>query len=85
MDRFGYADITDNVNGDKIHRLDNILTLDPGMHDHFDRLKIWFERTVSILLFSLYRVGTEISRMCYTSTRLGQQIGYRFARNSTSV
>ena len=81
MARFGYQDIIDNFNGDKIHRLDDILTLDHNIHDLFHRLKIWFERTVSILLFSLYRVGTESFRMCHTSTYLGRQIQRGFAHS----
>lgn len=33
----------DDLNGAKIHRLENVLTLDLGVHSYFDALKIWFE------------------------------------------
>ena len=82
MERFGYKDVVDNLDGHKIHRLDNIFTLDFGIRDLFNRLAIWFERTVSILLFALYRVGGARFRMRYTSTQSGQQIQYCFAWSS---
>ena len=45
---FGYEDLP-NSNG--IHSLDNVTTLDPGIHDFFDRLEIWFEAVVSDFRF----------------------------------
>lgn len=55
MDRFGYKNMFHSLSGNKIHHLDNILTSEPSIHDLFDRLDIWFEPTVSIMLFSPYR------------------------------
>ncbi|KAJ3564942.1 hypothetical protein NP233_g7959 [Leucocoprinus birnbaumii] len=40
---FGYVTLFDDLSGRKIHRLDNILILDPVAHDHFDHLELWFE------------------------------------------
>ncbi|KAK0207733.1 hypothetical protein IW262DRAFT_1281698, partial [Armillaria fumosa] len=40
---FGY-DIQ-KLNGDKVHSLFNVMTLEHNVHDLFDRLKIWFEKT----------------------------------------
>lgn len=47
MDRFGYKHIPSELNGAKIHRLQNILTLQTDMHTMFDQLELWFETTVS--------------------------------------
>ncbi|KAK0217286.1 hypothetical protein IW262DRAFT_1449609 [Armillaria fumosa] len=40
---FGY-DIQ-KLNGDKVHSLFNVMTLEHNVHVLFDRLKIWFEKT----------------------------------------
>ena len=46
----GYKDIVENLNGEGVHHLENILTLDMVVHDRFDKSRLWFEPTVSILL-----------------------------------
>lgn len=46
MERFGYRKILEELNGSKIHCLENILTLDSSIHTFFDELKLWFEPTV---------------------------------------
>lgn len=56
MDRFGYRQIPFDLNGNKIHCLENVLTLDIGVHALFDELKLWFEATVSNSFFNVYRV-----------------------------
>lgn len=43
LERFGYTTLSEELNGKNIHRLDNILILDPVAHDHFDHLELWFE------------------------------------------
>jgi len=48
---FGYEDLPEKLNGAGIHGLDNVITLDPGIHDWFDRLEIWFEAVVSDFKF----------------------------------
>ncbi|KAF9233591.1 hypothetical protein BU15DRAFT_90278 [Melanogaster broomeanus] len=46
MTRFGYEDLPRKLNGNNIHCLENILTLEGGtMHWHFDMLRLWFEPT----------------------------------------
>ncbi|KAF5378312.1 hypothetical protein D9615_008803 [Tricholomella constricta] len=45
MDRFGYQRIPSDLNGNNIHRLENVLTLDVGVRCLFDELKLWFEPT----------------------------------------
>lgn len=51
MDRFGYKDTAENRNGKGIHYLENILTLDMVVRDHFNGLRFCFKHTVGILLF----------------------------------
>ena len=47
VDRFDYRQIPFHLNDNNIHRLENILTLDIGIHSLFDELKLWFEPMVS--------------------------------------
>lgn len=35
------------LNGNEVHNPENVLTLAPGPHQHFDNLDLWFESTVS--------------------------------------
>lgn len=49
---FGFGDLPERLNGYGIHSLDNVMTLDPTIHDWFDRLEIWFEAVVSDFKFS---------------------------------
>ena len=51
LERFGQISPVDELNGDKIHRLENVLTLDPSIHDWFDKLKIWLERKSDVGAF----------------------------------
>jgi hypothetical protein len=46
MERLGYKSLPDELNGPKIHRLENVMTLAPGCHSKFDQLEIWFVATV---------------------------------------
>ncbi|KAF9230563.1 hypothetical protein BU15DRAFT_91086 [Melanogaster broomeanus] len=45
MTRFGYKYLPQELNGNNIHRLQNILTLNDTMHEQFNTLKLWFEPT----------------------------------------
>ena len=44
---FGYN--VDNLNGTKVHSLFNVITMEKNVHDLFDRLELWFEKTVGVL------------------------------------
>jgi len=46
MKRFGYDSLLDELNGAQVHRLENVMTLDPSVHAMFDQLEIWFTATV---------------------------------------
>ena len=41
----------DELNGEKIHRLENVMTMRTDLHSLFDGLMLWFEATVSYLLY----------------------------------
>ncbi|RDB27559.1 hypothetical protein Hypma_003853 [Hypsizygus marmoreus] len=43
LDRFGYENLRFDLNGNNIHRLENVLTLSTNVHGKFDTLKVWFE------------------------------------------
>ncbi|KDQ49727.1 hypothetical protein JAAARDRAFT_63505 [Jaapia argillacea MUCL 33604] len=45
LKRFGYT--VDNLNGEKVHSLFNVMTLHHDVHDYFDRLGFWFEKTAT--------------------------------------
>jgi hypothetical protein len=47
MSRMGNFDVLEELNGTKVHRLENILTLQLDVHQFFDGLVLWFEPTVS--------------------------------------
>ena len=53
LSMFGYKNILGELNGNQIHRLENVLTLEHNLHDQFDRLNVWFEATVSYFPLSL--------------------------------
>ena len=46
MNHFGLGNLPDELNGPKIHRLENVMTLAPGVHTLVDSLKVWFVPTV---------------------------------------
>lgn len=48
MARFGYTTFPDELNDTKIHRLENILTLQSDVHRMFDEHSIWFVATVRV-------------------------------------
>jgi hypothetical protein len=43
MERFGQPGFRDELDGSKIHRLTNILTLEQFIHTQFDKLALWLE------------------------------------------
>ena len=43
LERFGYTGLQGELEGHKIHRLDNIMTLETGLHGLMDRMSLWFE------------------------------------------
>jgi len=58
---FGYAKLNE-LNGDKIYRLENVLTLTEELHGFMDALELWFEGTVGPFLFSFSDIKQYIDR-----------------------
>jgi len=52
MDCFAGVKVTDELNGPNIHRLENVITLDVGVHGLFDNFFIWLEETVGYVFTS---------------------------------
>lgn len=50
LKRFGYD--VESLNGPKVHSLYNVMTMERNVHDWFDRLDMWFEETVSVVLLT---------------------------------
>jgi hypothetical protein len=48
MQSFGYESLPGELNGPKVHRLENVMTLTPGLHMLFDQLRVWFVATVRL-------------------------------------
>ncbi|KXN80817.1 hypothetical protein AN958_07253 [Leucoagaricus sp. SymC.cos] len=53
MHCFGYEELPDELNGSKVHRLENVMTLVPGFHRDFDHLNIWFVATKEMNRYKL--------------------------------
>ena len=48
MSRFGHEELPAELNGSKVHRLENVMTLVHGFHADFDQLMVWFVATVRL-------------------------------------
>jgi hypothetical protein len=46
IQRFGNVSVIDELNGEKINRLENIITMAMDVRDLFNQLLVWFEETV---------------------------------------
>jgi len=53
INSFRTIDILTQLDGDKIHSLENGFTMDSSLHDQFDDLRLWFEHIVD----NTYRLG----------------------------
>ena len=48
MSRFGHEELPAELNGSKVHRLENVMTLVHGFRADFDDLMVWFVATVRL-------------------------------------
>jgi hypothetical protein len=44
LEHFGYSGISQELNGDRVNQLSNVMTLDILVHDWMDKLSLWFEK-----------------------------------------
>ena len=82
MERFGQVNGFLELNGPDIHRLENVMTMQPDVHAFFDRLALWLEATVNaslnssgawqLTLITLSR--SSILTMCVPDTRISQLV-----------
>ncbi|KAF5354222.1 hypothetical protein D9756_007009 [Leucocoprinus leucothites] len=59
MMRFGYHSLPDELNGPNIHRLENVMTLEPSFRACFNNLHVWFVETDEVNRYKLesrYRI-----------------------------
>jgi len=56
LGHLGGIDMVNELNGDKVHRLENVMTITLGAHSLFDALFMWFEPTVCSWLVQLAKV-----------------------------
>ncbi|EAU81019.1 hypothetical protein CC1G_13484 [Coprinopsis cinerea okayama7 len=47
LEKFGYTCILDELQGPNVHRLENVMTLDPNIQGAFHMLRLWFAPSVS--------------------------------------
>jgi len=62
MRRFGHEELPAELNGSKVHRLENVMTLVPGFHLKFDQLMVWFVATPEEHKYKLEAVKPYILR-----------------------
>ena len=46
MQQMRAVDVIAKLNGDGVHRLENVMTMRSDLHQGFDRLELWFEAMV---------------------------------------
>ncbi|KAH8919308.1 hypothetical protein BT69DRAFT_1284910 [Atractiella rhizophila] len=71
MDRFGLSEIRRELEGQKIHRLSNILTLDSALHDLFDNLQLWLQPTAES---NVYNIGAQDEELVFEGYRIPRSI-----------
>jgi len=62
MCRFGFEELPAELNGSKVHRLENVMTLVHGFHVNFDQLMVWFVATNEERKYKLEAVDAYILR-----------------------
>ncbi|KIJ41276.1 hypothetical protein M422DRAFT_84372, partial [Sphaerobolus stellatus SS14] len=45
LQRFGYQELPEELNGSNIHCLENVITMELNVHEYFDNLDIWLTST----------------------------------------
>ena len=91
LDRFGYGNVHEELEGSATHGLGNILTLQSDVHAMFDNLNLWFEAVPGkvyssyglSLLHALTRVHTGTYLQCANIP--AQRIGAMEDRESNPV
>ncbi|KIJ30487.1 hypothetical protein M422DRAFT_36550 [Sphaerobolus stellatus SS14] len=53
LKRFGYPTLLDELSGSKVHRLENVITMEFNLRQRFDNLRIWFTPTDHVNQYKL--------------------------------
>ncbi|KZP08073.1 hypothetical protein FIBSPDRAFT_840587 [Athelia psychrophila] len=53
VNNFGGIRLEDELNGDQIHRLSNIMTMSQSTHSMFDTLRLWFEAVPTLATYDI--------------------------------
>lgn len=53
MSQFGYPQIRQQLEGDQIHRLENVMTLHPEIHVLFEEMKLCFKAVENQVMFNV--------------------------------
>ena len=68
LHRFGYKDVYEELmaanSGTNFHRLENIMTLNPDVHDFFDNMNLWFEEVKGEVRSSRYIQSSPYVQHC---------------------
>jgi hypothetical protein len=76
MCRMGNILVFDELNGNDVHRLENVMTMEMGIHGLFDELGLWLEATVGhhLAMARIYLIPGYNIRTCPTNIRYAQPI-----------
>ncbi|KAK0465393.1 uncharacterized protein EV420DRAFT_1637530 [Desarmillaria tabescens] len=78
IEHFGFTNVLEELQGEKIHRLENILTLEYDLRDHFDDLTLWLEPTD---IDNHYKVGTTKERYIFELLKVPHFIDFTSTRS----
>ena len=72
MQQMGAVDVIAKLNGDGVHRLENVMTMRSDLYQGFDRLGLWFEVTVRYHFTALVE-GSGACRDYQSITYIGRE------------
>ncbi|KAK0460092.1 uncharacterized protein EV420DRAFT_1747063 [Desarmillaria tabescens] len=78
IEHFGFPKILQELEGEKIHRLENVLTLEYDLHDHFDDLTLWLEPTD---IENRYKVCTTKERYIFELLKVPRFVDFTSTRS----
>ncbi|KZT06463.1 uncharacterized protein LAESUDRAFT_653553, partial [Laetiporus sulphureus 93-53] len=74
IERFGYPKLRTELEGEQIHLLKNILTLNQYAHGMFDTLRLWFEETD---IRHCYKIGASNPTMVFGGYRFPREVQFK--------
>ncbi|KAH8930256.1 hypothetical protein BT69DRAFT_1275674 [Atractiella rhizophila] len=71
LETFGHPEIQKELEGQNVHRLSNVMTLDAPLHDWFDKLKLWLQPTGEP---NVYKIEARNERLVFRNHRVPRQV-----------